>query len=191
MSDLENEVKPLLVPMMDGQSVRFQLPAQALITIWALKTAMVLEAIDAEHMRVYDRGECAALRTFNAVPYRTSVWIATSGDPGCLFSTKRRHLDSATAETITGISTTIGLGHFVIQVFTIRVPDSVQPTSGVTAYARPGPWNEVTEQIWPTQGGAVIWPSTMGLDGEAGLDALAERFSVQGIPAADTVALAV
>lgn len=190
MSDLENEVKPLLLPMIEGRTVRLQRTEQALIAVWAAKTAMVLEAIDPAHMRAYQRAECAALRTLNAVPYRTSVWLAKSIDPDCLFSAKTRHLDGDATGAIKGTSTTIGFGHFVAQVFTIRLPDTVRATDGVSAHARVGPWNEVTRQVWPTRA-SVSWPSAMGLNGELGLDALADRFTVSGMPDADTVALAV
>ena len=40
----------------------------------------------------------------------------------------------------------------------------------------PGPWSRLTVQVWPPSDGA-RWPPPMGLNGEPGLDALAERFA--------------
>ena len=191
MSDLENETKPRLEPMMRGERTFLDLGAQARLSLWLVKTAMVLEAIDPPPLRAYADLECSSLRTLNAIPYRTSVWISFATDPAFLFSSKTRHIADATTNQITGIATTLGFGHFAAQVFTIRVPAAVVASTSVRAAARIGPWDRATVRIWPSQPAMASWPPALGLDGEAGLDALATRFSVSDLGTAETGALAV
>lgn len=45
MSDLEDEAKPILVPMITGNRTRLDYKAQLVIAHWAIKTAMVAESI--------------------------------------------------------------------------------------------------------------------------------------------------
>jgi hypothetical protein len=191
MSDLENETKPWLEPMLRGERTLLDLTSQARLTLWLVKTAMVLEAIDPLPLRGYTDAECSALRTVSAVPYRTSVWVSFATDSTFLFSSKTRHLADETTARITGIATTLGFGHFAAQVFTIRVPDHVAGTMSVTANARRGPWDQATVRIWPNQAATEPWPPAVGLDGEAGLDALATRFSVSDASETEVAALAV
>ena len=90
-------------------------------------------------------------------------------------STKNRHSGEG-PDDISGVSVTIGFAHAVLQVLTIRVPEVVGPDTQVTTEVRQGPWSQLTVQVWPPKVGA-HWPPPMGLNGEAGLNALAERFS--------------
>lgn len=191
MSDLENETKPLLEPMMRGERTLLDLATQARLTLWLVKTAMVLEAVDQPPLRGYTGAECSALRTLSAVPYRTSVWVSWATDSAFLFSSKTRHVADATTDRITGIATTVGFGHFAAQVFTIRVPGHVVATTSVTAKARRGPWDQATVRIWPSQLTTESWPAAIGLDGEAGIDAFATRFSVSDASEEQVGALAV
>ena len=70
----------------------------------------------------------------------------------------------------------MAFGHVAVQVLTINVPESVGPKTEVTIDVRRGPWSQITAQIWPPRA-AFEWPPTMGVQGEDGLDALADRFS--------------
>jgi hypothetical protein len=70
----------------------------------------------------------------------------------------------------------MGFGHIALQVLTIRVPESVGPKTAVTTDVRRGPWDELTVQIWPPRA-TINWPPAMGVNGEDGLEMLAERFN--------------
>ena len=177
MSRLETQAQPLIQPLLSGDRTVIDSASQALIAMWAVKTSMVLEAIDPPEQRVYPRTECERLRTLSAVPWRTSVWICKSIDPSVFMSTKTRHVPAVTTPTVLGASVTIALSHLVLQVFTIRVHDDVGPATRVTVDARRGPWQQLTLQIWPSQKTSVLFPAAMGLDGVEGIDLLAERFN--------------
>ena len=70
------------------------------------------------------------------------------------------------------------------------MPESVGPKTQVTADVRRGPWDQLTVQVWPPRA-TVNWPPPMGLNGEMGLDALAERFSVADHNSGEVETLAV
>lgn len=174
MSELEQAVSPILQPLLTGQECSIAVSGQAVISLWAVKTAMVLEALDPIEKRAYDEIQCARLRERAAIPWRTSIWLAPSLDPAWFMSTKNRHVGASQA--VIGASTTMAFGHVAVQVLTMRVPETVGPQTEVTTDVRRGPWPQTTVQIWPPRV-AFNWPPAMAVQGEAGLDALADRFS--------------
>lgn len=178
MSRLENRAQPFLQPLLAGQSGVLDQAGQTVIATWAVKTAMVLEGMDPAEKRAYSQFQRERLRLRAAIPWRTSVWLAASAEPDWFMSTKNRHLGE-TPDGISGVSITMAFAHAVLQVLTIRAPETIGPETLVTTDVRRGPWNELTVQIWPPREG-VSWPPPLGLNGELGLDALAERFSTTG-----------
>ena len=68
-----------------------------------------------------------------------------------------------------------------MQVLTIKVPHQVGPTTRVTTDVRRGPWDQVTVRIWPTESAGASWPPPLGLNGQSGLDILADRFSTSAL----------
>jgi hypothetical protein len=174
MSRLENRVRPHLQPLLTGPSV-LDVDAQTTITIWAVKTAMVLEGKDADLKKGYTQPQRERFRLRTEIPWRTSVWLAASATADAFMSTKNRHM-GATANDFAGVSVTMAFGAVVLQVLTMRVPPEVGPDTLVTTEVRRGPWAEATLQIWPPREGAT-WPPSIGLNGEVGLNLLADRFS--------------
>ncbi len=181
MSQLEVQTKRFLQPLLIGQPCSLDSTAQSTIALWSVKTAMVLEALDQPHLRAYTQPECAQLRIQGAIPWRTSIWLATSLDSTYFMSSKHRHLDTHKASQISGVSITMAFAHVVLQVFTIRLPRDVGPTTRVTANVRRGPWEQATIQIWPVQSTQVSWPPSSGFNGLVGLDSFAQRFAISAI----------
>jgi hypothetical protein len=174
MSRLEGGVQPVLQPLLTGEPGDLDTGGQTAIATWAVKTAMVLEGMDPAEKRGYSQLQRERLRLRATIPWRTSIWLAASTESDWFMSTKNRHTGE-TPDDISGVSTTMAFAHAVLQVLTIRVPEHVGPGTEVTTEVRQGPWSQLTIQIWPPRAGA-RWPPPMGLNGEAGLDALAERF---------------
>lgn len=177
MSQLENRAKPILQPLLEGRRCGLDIADQTTIALWTLKTAMVLEGLDPAERRVYTQVEREHLRALSAIPVRTSVWICKAVDPSYFMSTKNRHLAHQDVASPSGASITLAFSHVVLQAFTIRVPANVGPATRVTVDVRRGPWEITTVRVWPAQTSTVSWPPVMGLNGEAGLDSLAERFN--------------
>jgi hypothetical protein len=176
MSQIEVKVQRFLQPMLMGNDCELDLAGQATVALWSVKTAMVLEALDRSDRRAYAQAEREQLRTMSVIPSRTCVWLATSVDGTYFMSTKNRHLDPANGKDISGVSITMAFAHIVLQVLTIRVPVDVGPATHITANVRSGPWDQVTVGVWPTRRSPVHFPPPMGLNGESGLNSLADRF---------------
>jgi len=177
MSDLESQTKIYLQPLLMGEKCVLDITGQMTIALWSLKTAMVLEALDPPQKRIYTQQEREHLQKLSVIPWRTSIWLATSVDKSLFLNTKNRHMRTEDINDISGASITMAFSHVAIQIFTIRVPSDVGPSTHVTANVRRGPWDQATIQIWPIQPSPVVWPPALALNSEAGLDALAERFS--------------
>ena len=176
MSQLESQTKSFLQPLLMGEKRVLDISGQTTIALWSLKTAMVLEALDQPQKRSYTQQEREQLRNLSVIPYRTSVWLATSVDRSLFLSSKNRHMQTEDNNDNSGVSITISLSHVVFQIFTIRVPPEVGPSTLVTTKVRRGPWDKSTVQIWPIQTTLASWPPPLGLNSEEGLNALAERF---------------
>ena len=175
MSRLENRVRPFLAPLLTGKPGTLDIDAQTAISTWAVKTAMVLEGMDADQKRGYSQLQRERLRLRASIPWRTSIWLAACADANLFMSTKNRHM-GATPNDISGITVTMAFSAVVLQVLTMRVPQSVGPNTLVNTDVRRGPWGEATIQIWPPRD-AAGWPPSLGLNGEIGLNLFAERFS--------------
>src|SRR3989304_5489170 len=113
-TQLEPGVRPFLQPLLAGQSHTVDTTGQAVIALWAVKTTMVLEALDPIEKRLYVQTQRERVRSRAAIPWRTSVWLAASADPAWFMSTKNRHVGAA-AQGIVGASTTMGVGHIFLQ----------------------------------------------------------------------------
>ena len=190
MSALEVQAKRYLQPLLMGERCNVDTAGQAAIARWSLKTAMVLEALDQPERRAYTQTEREQLRSSAAIPWRTSVWLAASVDPSLFMSTKNRHL-GANAEQPSGVSITMAFAHVVLQVLTIRVPEDVGPNTLVTTNVRRGPWAQTTIPICPPRLSPAVWPPPIGLNGESGLNAFAERFNAanEEVGAIETLAV--
>jgi hypothetical protein len=191
MSRLESQSQPILQPLLAGTPTFLAPDAQAIVALWATKTAMVLEGLGPMDQRVYTDAERRQLRALSVIPRRSSVWLSASIDRAVFMSTKTRHFNESIDDEPSGACTTIGLSHLVFQVLTIRIPQEVPHAAVVTTDVRVGPWSEVTVRVWPHTVGTVSWPPPMGLDGEPGLDALADRFTTRVLAAAELQSLAI
>jgi len=175
MSNVENAVIGEIKPLLRGASTKLSTDGQHLVSVWALKTAMVLEALGPSSGHVYTQNEREEFAQSRAIPWRTSVWLGTVTEATCLLSAKHRHLDSLGTK-VSGVSITMAFGHLALQVLTLRVPSDVGPHTTITAEVRDGQWEHATHQILPVRETSVDWPLCMGLNGEAGVDAFANRF---------------
>lgn len=73
--------------------------------------------------------------------------------------------------------TTMVFGPLAIQVARMKLPDTAPRARTITADVRPGPWDQTTIRVWPNGPEPVSWPPSVGLHGEAGIDALSKRWS--------------
>jgi hypothetical protein len=181
MSALENRVKPILEPMLTGERTGLDSASQAVIVLWALKTAMVLEGVEASALMRYTQLEREQLGRLSVVPTRTSVWLTALVDSQNLWSSKTEHSGGGADTGTMAHTTTLAFGSLAIQVLTLRISVNLPPETRVTTDTRRGPWDAATVRIWPPHEERASWPPQIGLQGEPGLQALAERFKTSGL----------
>ncbi len=177
MSRLEVEMKPIVESILDKQLTVMDASSQAVISVWALKTAMVLEALYPERVYFYSEDERKKIRAISTIPNRTSIWIASCVNQPNIYSVGK---DLRTAQGVNEAKayvTTMAFGSLAIQVASIRVLANIPKKVKITYDSREGPWDKTLLQVWPIIRQSQQWPLRYGLDGEYGLEALIERLS--------------
>jgi hypothetical protein len=158
MSLLENKVRTFLDQVLHNQPTSLDLEQQKLLSLWAVKTAMVIEALKAKFAsRCYLRSDCELLRTQSVIPGRTKVWIGKFYKSNLLVLGTDLGIDNM--DTIRGgrVSiTTIVAGHLVLQIVHARFSAELNNTPINIPY-RGGPWEELLVSVWPPKE-VVKWP---------------------------------
>jgi hypothetical protein len=159
MSNLEADCIPLLGSLMQGLSVPLDPSQQSLISTWAVKTAMVLDSTNTRARSLfYSRAECGSLRVNRTIPDRTRVWIGRSGLDGLLADGTIVTIQKQDGVKIAfGSPTTFVVGHVALQVFTIH-PLAGFESLHIDPAPRPGQWEKLLVELWPTKTYSVNWP---------------------------------
>lgn len=179
MSRLESQAESVVEPLLEEAPQAFDLRARSVLAGWAVKTAMVLEAVREGQRRFYSDDERRQMRVDQTPPERTSVWLAKVVEHSGAYSAASELRGSALGsdDPIRAFVTTLAFGSLAIQVVSTRLPAAIPPAMKLTTQARAGPWDLATARLWPTDLDVVAWPPSVGLAGESGLEALRLRFS--------------
>jgi hypothetical protein len=177
MSQLENEVKPLFEAILRGALTNITIQAQSTIAVWAMKTAMVLEACCSEKTWFYTKENRQRLGSNREMPARTSVFMAKCVAQSDIYSATKNHWTSEYAGAVRAHVTTMAFGPVAIQVVTIRTPVSLPEEIRVTYDMSDGPWGTTLVEVWPVKREPLAWPPKHGLQGDIGLKALTERLN--------------
>lgn len=176
MSSLEQRAIPIITPMLAGSNYTLEAGDCKSLSLWAVKTAMVLEPINPAVPAGFSDLDRTLLSAKEIIPAFTRVWIAKCQEWPTIYTESRAM--STGDRAISGRATTIAFGHFAIQVLRIVVPDTVDPGTNITVEERDAQsWNEAAVQIWPPRSLRISWPATLGILGEYGLDEFSRRFS--------------
>jgi len=182
MSELESRAKPVIEPLLDDAPHVLAADHQRTLAVWAVKSAMVFEALRLNHPWVFTHEERTQLRESSTLPPRTKVWIAKCINltgPCCAASDLFNKAPASTDQERAYV-TTMAFGPLAIQVLNFRLPYIVPDSVDITTALRPGPWDSVAAQVWPHLQPLVSWPATMGLGGEAGFSAFCDRWKPPG-----------
>jgi hypothetical protein len=152
---------------------------QTTLAVWAVKNAMVYEAFRLEALWFCSESERRVLRESLRLPSRTSVWIAWCVEHASAYCSASglRGVAETSSDQVTAYITTMAFGPLAIQVLSGKLSSSIPQSTRITLRPCPGPWDQVTIQIWPIQSEQVAWPASMGLSGELGLDTFSKRWS--------------
>src|ERR1039458_7843097 len=85
MSQLEAKIKPLVGALMQDISAPLDATQQKDVSMWAVKTAMVLEGTKSKGLvRSYQQSDCEQLRVSSSIPPRTRIWLGRFSGSGRL-----------------------------------------------------------------------------------------------------------
>lgn len=183
MSDLEDQIKPILGPMITkGWSTSLSPVSQREIAFWAVKTALVLDQFQPS-TRVIPDSEYPALYSAQRPLPSHLVWLSRRNSPG-------DNLASSFKESIGTIRVpnggegakltdkiresmsegkglyrvTFSVGFVVFQVFGHTLPTTLDIEEGADNA-------EYTQRIWPPND-QIIWPPPKGIEEVGGLSGL-------------------
>jgi hypothetical protein len=177
MSKLENEMKPIVDSILDEQFRALDVSSQAVIAVWAIKTAMALEALYLERGFFYSENERQNMRAVSAIPERTSIWIGKCVNQPNIYSAGKDLRTAPGGKEVKAFVTTMAFGSLALQVVSIRITANLPKEMQVTYDTREGPWDKILLRVWPLIPYSQQWPPSYGLDGDWGLEALTERLS--------------
>jgi hypothetical protein len=185
MSILETGCIPLIGCLAQDISTPLDNSHQSLLTVWALKTAMVTDSTNKTTRNLfYEKGEREALRTNYTIPARTKVWIGRASKSSLAAIGTDIWLDLLpTRKVAKGSVTTIVVGHLAIQVLSIHVLPNIVHDGAITAVQpKPGRWDESLAPVWPIGSRPVTWPPKLTFDTQRGgpisIAALVDRWKM-------------
>jgi hypothetical protein len=156
MSNLENEVKPFVSPLLHGISFAITKEQQRVMSVWLVKIAMVLEATNRVDAGLYTQDERALLKSSSVIPERSLIWIGRFSGSNLLADGVHIWLTiGAKLRAAHGCATTIIVGHLAAQVLTVHVGPEHRKTISVSC--ADGPWDASLFNIWPLRAG-FMWP---------------------------------
>ncbi len=117
------------------------------------------------------------MRAKNAIPRRTSVWIAKCVDQPDVYSAAKDLRTAAGDDGVHAFAVTMAFGSLALQVVSIKTGVEIPGNIRVTYDVSDGPWDQALVQIWPPSKNALEWPPSYGLAGEVGLEALTQRLN--------------
>ena len=184
MSQLENRGKPVITRLLDQAPCSLDVHDCQTLSLWAVKTAMVLESVNGPEQWLYTDLERTLMSKCGLMPPYTNVWIAKCVNFPSTYSISRT-LSTATDRDADrqarAAVTTLAFGTLAIQVLKVVPRSTMPPKTSITVDQRPGPWDRLALQVWPIQPEPVRWPASVGVLDEDGLETLAQRFSPGGL----------
>lgn len=183
MSQLENETKPIIGALMDDISLWLDTTQQSQVAIWCMKTAMVVEQVEArKRTPCYNQIEREELRSTSAIPIQTLMWLGRCSLRSLAAIGTDVWVDLADIPKVAkGAVTTIVVGHLAIQVLTIhvRAEHRHRNVNINTIHPKAGQWDKLLIPFhFPTR--TIQWPPplTFANGGATSIAALMDRWRI-------------
>jgi hypothetical protein len=174
MSDIESKVVPAMTPLILGKTGINITQSQAdTISLFAFKTAVILDHIDRKRTPFFPRSVRHQFRTSHAIPVYVRMWLAGYGlfEEGHL----RAVYDEGTMSTghpVKFYALSFSVGHLAFQV------TSVKNFFGPLAQFSPSDarFNHLAVRFWPRIPSGVVWPLAHVLRDGTDFNAFADRW---------------
>jgi hypothetical protein len=178
MSQLESANIPLIGSLMHGITTPLDSVQQWTISLWAVKTSMVMEY--SSHRNIFfTPQERSALRETSTLPPFTGVWLGRYSGQYQIghFGVEVWDGVPENPKTIHGYVNTIVVGRLAIQAITFHVPP--EKSNLTLKLPHRGIWAGRLEQILPRERPIVSWPPNIFISNVApfSLDEFIHRWS--------------
>jgi hypothetical protein len=158
MSRLEEVARPVLAPLIRGESQQFEIGNVETIATWTVKTALMAQLTGVE----YSAGLGPVYRTLyneRKPPHNSVVWVAATGAEdwglrfeivGALIAMEEESNSIEPDDPVNTISVTIGLGNLLLHtVLTVRNKVSYPPLDEIHSGAIKRLWPDPTAMTLP------------------------------------------
>lgn len=156
MSDLETSAQQYLTPMIKGEASRLTRMQAEVCTVWALKTAMMVEFAGPAAHRLFPESLCRALYETQKPPQGLFAWIgAATLRYGFRARNSRIAIPLPTGQA-EGNAMTLRIGHLVFQLFRLELENGA-------SLQIPGKLATALRPLWPSPR-RITWPPAALLD---------------------------
>ncbi len=170
--------KPIVERLLDDPRVTLSPDEQMTVAVWAVKCAMVFEALRDQPAWFYTEDDRRSFLESFTIPPRTVVWIAKCVALPGIYCNATDHAESGsqTVDQTRLYVTTVAFGPVALQVATAKPPSAIPAHVAITTEVRPGPWEDATNALWPKSTEVMVWPPRVALNGELGLETFHTRW---------------
>jgi hypothetical protein len=182
MSKIQNDVKPILIPMLSGEEVVLRKKERVSISSWVGMMIMVAEYLDPDSVSISQADRCFLLKN-KKLPSHWHVWIGhanrqmqprfshavfplTKGKSGEVIRRRPGDLNTQTSTICVG-------EHLLIHTISSDIARSL-----MRRWRPPENIKGSLVKVWPVGRSAVKWPPQVRL-GDSEIDLLANLFSKQ------------
>jgi hypothetical protein len=172
MSDLEQQVAPILTPLIRGGEATLDLPTQHLVATWAIKTMLMLRLVTADKDDAeLDNGMYRWLREHVAPPPAEQVWAAAYAGEGQwpisfhYYPVTIAHPAQPFPDAPNAHVAAFSVGHLAFGLAGHRLPGGPAATPSLPA--------QTLRALWPAYGADVLLPPPETLAGESEMRSLA------------------
>lgn len=179
MSQLQERVRPYLVPMLKGQKITLYKNGQTALCAWVSMMIAVAEYVNRDKVAI-PQSDRTFLRERRKPPSHWHIWIGAHRNQTypiyshriLEFAEKGEEVPRrARANGQNTHATTICVGEYLL----IYAMSSIPARNLVRKWKPPTPVRPYLDQIWPINGRAVTWPPAFGCS-DSGLKLLADDF---------------
>ena len=157
MARLEQEVRPVLEPMIRGLRRELQPADQRLLAFWTLRTVLAFQTIESPVTTFARAEDFHDLYALKAPPPRAQVWVgAEARNDSGWYRAHSVRMPSSPPDGTDGLGATLMVGHALFYL--------VLGYDGSLGVRLRGEAAEALRDIWPAHSHAMPWPPPVTLD---------------------------